>query len=248
MTHAAESPLPAPITLRLFGAVEITGTPGAHRVLTQPKLVALVAYLALARPRGLQRRDRIVALFWPEQSAERARGSLRTALHALRDALGDELFVRRGDSEIGLDPARFWCDAYAFEEALTKGELARALDLYRGPALEGFYGDSPPLDHWLDEEREHFRAAAADAAWSLAERYETGTDLTNAGRWARKAARLARADERRIRRVMMLLTRNGDRAGAISVYEDFARYLDKELAIEPSKETRELAESIRRGD
>lgn len=32
----------------------------------QPKRVALLAYLALARPRGLHRRDTLLAMFWPE--------------------------------------------------------------------------------------------------------------------------------------------------------------------------------------
>jgi DNA-binding SARP family transcriptional activator len=235
------------LNIRLFGAVEITGSPGAPRILSQPKLTTLLGYLCLARPAGLQRRDRIIGLFWPEQPAERARGSLRTALHAMREALGADIFLRRGDGEVGVDFSRVWCDAHAFLEAVEEGRLARALELYRGPALEGLYGDSAPLDHWLDEEREHYRALAADAAWGLAEQYGSGTDLTMAGKWARKAARLARADERRIRRVMTLLEKSGDRTGAIAVYEDFVRYAARELSVEPSQETADLAERIRQG-
>lgn len=235
------------LTIRLFGAVEITGSPTAERILAQPKLTTLLAYLCLARPAGLQRRDRIIALFWPEQPAERARGSLRTALHAMREAIGPDVFVRRGYGEVGLDFAQVWCDAHAFARAIQEGQLARALELYRGPALEGLYGDAASLDQWLDEEREHYRTLAADAAWGLAEQYGTGRDLTMATKWARQAARLARADERRIRRVMALLEKSGDRTGAIAVYEEFARYAARELSVEPSPETRELAERIRRG-
>ena len=58
-------------------------------------------------------------------------------------------------------------------------------------------------------------AALAAAAWALAERYEKGADLTSATRWARKAAKYASGDERRIRKVMQLLDRAGDRAGAL---------------------------------
>jgi DNA-binding SARP family transcriptional activator len=249
MAPDVSPPAPAEPLLRIqvFGAVEITGSAAATRILSQPKLTSLLGYLCLARPAGLQRRDRIIGLFWPEQPAERARGSLRTALHAMREALGADVFVRRGDGEVGLDFTRVWCDAHAFLEAIEEGRLARALELYRGPALEGLYGDSTPLDHWLEEEREHYRALAADAAWGLAEQYGSGSDLTMAGKWARRAARLARADERRIRRVMSLLEKSGDRTGAIAVYEDFVRYAARELNVEPSQETRDLAERIRQG-
>ena len=49
-------------------------------VLAQPKRLALLAYLASARPRGFHSRDSVLALFWPDADAERARNSLRQAL------------------------------------------------------------------------------------------------------------------------------------------------------------------------
>ena len=43
-----------------------------------------------------------------------------------------------------------------------------------------------------------------------------------------------------------MLDAAGDRAGAIAIYEEFARYLASELEVEPSDETRVLAETIRK--
>src|SRR5690606_5280720 len=108
--------------------------------------------------------------------------------------------------------------------------------------------ETSALQHWLDERREHYRSAAADAAWTLAQRYESqSSDLTSAARWARRAAKLAGADERRVRRVMELLVRAGDAAGAIAVFSDFARYLQAEFDIQPSPPTLELVQAIRDG-
>ena len=229
----------------LFGPVDIAGPDDARRLIRQPKAFFLLAYLLVARPRGLQSRDRVIAMFWPDQDETRARGSLRATLHVLREALGPEVVVREGDTHIGIDTKLITCDVIDFESAVRAEHLARAIELYRGPLLDQFFGESAAADHWLDQEREHYRAAAADAAWTLASRYETDQNLTHAAKWARKAARLAGPDERRIRKIMTMLDAAGDRAGAILVYEEFTRFLSSSLDVEPSDETRALAESIR---
>lgn len=231
-----------------FGGINIDGPGQAARLVEQPKLLTLFAFLVLARRGGFQRRERIAGLFWPEQSEDKARASLRSALRALRAMLGPDVMLTRGDTDIGVDPGVVRCDVFEFEDALAREELAFALELYRGPMLEGLFPESAAVQQWLDERRESHRTAAADAAWALAERYESKSgDLTSAARWARRAARLAGSDERRVRRVMELLVRAGDGAGAIGVFTEFARFLARDLHVEPSRETVELAEGIRRG-
>jgi DNA-binding SARP family transcriptional activator len=231
--------------IHLFGSLEIHDAPRGDRIAAQPKLALLLGFLLVARPRGFQSRDRLLGMFWPEHSEERARGALRTALHALRDGLGPDLIVRRGDNDIAIDAARIWCDVHAFDDAATTSHYARAIELHRGALLEGQFGESPALEDWLTAERARYQEAASDAAWALAESYQTGPDLTQAARWARKAAKLAGHDERRIRKIMMLLDGSGDRVGAIAVYEEFARYVARELDVQPSEETTALAARIR---
>jgi DNA-binding SARP family transcriptional activator len=184
-------------------------------------------------------------MFWPEQSDFHARAALRKALHLIRQSLGDDVLLTRGDDEVAVDRTRVWCDADAFDDAMSEGQFARALELFRGELLDGFFPDAPGFERWLGAERERYHELAGHAAWSLAERYEKGADLTSATRWARKAAKLAGSDERRIRRVISMLDRAGDRAGAVRVYEEFATYLRSELDLEPSEETRALVKSLR---
>ncbi|HEY6826623.1 MAG TPA: BTAD domain-containing putative transcriptional regulator [Gemmatimonadaceae bacterium] len=232
------------LTLRVLGGLEISGSNGAESLATQPKRAALLLYLAVARPGGFHRRDRLVTLFWPEHDQEHARAALRKALHALRQVVGDDVVVTRGDEEIGVSPS-VWCDASAFLVEAGQEHYARALELYRGDLLSGFFADAPGFERWMEEERVFFRDMAGSCAWALAERYATSSDLTSATRWARRAVNLAPTDERRLRKALSLLHQAGDRAGAVKLFDDFARRLHTELDIEPSHETQALMRQIR---
>ena len=230
------------LVLTLFGELELRGsasTNSAH-VMAQPKLVALLAYISVFGPGHFVRRDRIVGLLWPELDQTHARGALRRALHAIRAELGG-VVASRGDEELALARDAIWCDVTAFDEALLRGEHAAALALYRDELLPGFHiAGASAFAQWLDGERAERRARAAQAAWSLAQRFETGGQLTSAGVWARRAVALAGDDERALRRSLLLLDRVGDRAGAVRLYENFTRRLRDELDVEPSPETRAM--------
>ncbi len=216
-------------------------------VLTQPKRFALLAYLATASPRDFHRRDALLALFWPDFTERQARLSLRQALHHLRHALGASVIANRGGSELGLSLDALWCDAVAFRHALHGGELVTALDLYRGDLLEAFsmHGISLELERWLEEERLALRVLASGAASTLAERAAGDGELALAIQWARRALALSRGDESVLRRLVVLLDRYGDRAGALHTGELFARRLREELDADPSPETAALLGSIR---
>src|SRR3989442_5759815 len=87
------------IRLRLLGTVDLRDSQGRElgSVLRRPKLLALLGYLTVARPRGLQRRDTLVALLWPELDHAHARNALSQAVHALRQALGHAALLARGE-------------------------------------------------------------------------------------------------------------------------------------------------------
>src|ERR1051325_11367573 len=129
------------IRLRTLGALQLQSPAGAElrSVLSQPRRVALLAYLALATPRGLHRRDKLLALFWPEQDEQHARNALSQAVHFLRRTLGADAILSRGDEELGVNGEIVSCDAIAFEAALDAGKTAEALERYRG-ALAGAGG------------------------------------------------------------------------------------------------------------
>src|SRR5690606_3500436 len=125
------------IRFHVQGAIDLRGVDGRplHSVLAQPKRTALLAYLVLADPGRFQRRDTLLAVFWPELDERHARNSLSQALHYLRSSLGAGVIVSRGNGEVGIAEGTLWCDAIALGEALKEGRRAEAIEYYRGELL-----------------------------------------------------------------------------------------------------------------
>jgi len=236
------------IRFSVLGAPELRGDDASElrAVLTQPRLLALLTYLAIARPRGFHRRDTLVALFWPEVGHEQARNSLRQAVHRLRQALGDNIIVNRGGEELGIETTRFSCDAVTFEDALDRGDLEGALALYRGDLLPGFYlSDAEEFERWLDAERERLRRRASTAMWQHAEAEARLGRAAAATLWARRADVMTPDDESSVRRLITLLANSGDRTGAMRTYEAFAKRLADDFELAPSAETSALVSNLR---
>ncbi len=232
--------------------VDLEGRSGStlDEVLAQPKRVGLLAYLALARPHGYQRTDPLLALFWPDLDAAHARAALRQSVYFLRRHLGAEALLSRGrGEELSVSPD-LWCDAVAFETALEEDRREDALGLYRGPLLDGFHvtGAGEEFEHWLDAERRRLELRAERAALELSQAAERDGDRDGALRWARRALALEPLDEAAARRLIGLLDRLGDRAGALHAYEEFAARLGAELGVAPGPETERLAAGIRSGE
>src|SRR3954463_3412836 len=110
------------IELRLLGGAELRMDDGADpaALLAHPKRFALLAYLAACRPFGFHQRDALVGLLWPELDQEHARAALRQTLHRLRQSVGKQVIVTRGDEVIGVDASLLWCDVRAFDEAVEE--------------------------------------------------------------------------------------------------------------------------------
>jgi DNA-binding SARP family transcriptional activator/tetratricopeptide (TPR) repeat protein len=236
------------VVFRALGSTELSGPDGEEllSILSRPKLLGLLSYLAADSSGPFHRRDTLMGLFWAETDPERSRNALRQSLYHLRRALGEGVLSGRGDDEVGLDRERFWCDVAAFEAAIESGGREEALELYRGELLPGFYvSNAPEHERWLDGRRASLREKATVAAWSLAEEAEAGGDAAAAGRWARRAVGVSPLDEGLVQRVIELLDRHGHRSGAVQEYAAFAGRLAEELDLEPAPETRALVEAVR---
>jgi serine/threonine-protein kinase len=235
------------ILLETLGAVQLRRDGAEVRsVLAQPRRLALLVYLATARPRGFKSRDRLLGMFWPDADPERARNSLRQALHQLRRSLGDGALLARGDREVGVDASVLRCDTVAFDEAIEAGRPEEALQLYRGDFLPGFFLEgAPEAERFIEDERARYRRAAVTAAWQLSTEEEARGDFRAATIHARQAIALDPHDEAGLRRTMDLLDRAGERAAALQLYEDFTRLLERELDLAPSPETVRQVERLR---
>ena len=236
------------LQFRMLGSVELKDSHGREvdAVLRRPKLLALLGYLTIARPRGFHRRDTLVALLWPELDQAHARNALSQAVHALRQALGREVLRTRGEEELGTNEEGLSCDVREFEAALEEGAAERALELYRGSLLNGFHiSEVPEFERWLDEERERVRRRACDGAQLLIDRDDGAGNPVGAARWALRLTELSPFDETAVRRLVELLDHVGDRAGAVRAYEEFERRLGRDLEVAPSSATQSLIAEIK---
>ena len=240
------------IKFSILGSTKLQRKDGRYdqSLLKGPKRLALFTYLLLARTRGFKRRDKLIALFWPERGQKSARNALSNLLYHIRAALGDDVVINRGTEEVGINYKKIWCDVSAFEEALSEGKKQKAMDLYRGDLLPGFHvaDASNEFNSWLDGERARLRRSAADTAWLLAEEAEQEGRLDAAKRWAKKAVSYSEFSEESYHRLITLLHRLGDRPGVLKAYDEFETFIREEWEMEPSEKLKRLVEDINKAD
>jgi DNA-binding SARP family transcriptional activator len=237
------------IQLALLGKLDLIGDDGAalDAPLRQAKRVALLAYLAVARPLGYHRRDKIAALFWPELPADRARAALRTTLSRLRDDHGAESILGRGADELAVDATLVRCDVREFDAAIETARFADAVSLYRGPFLDGVHveGAGEELEDWIAGERLRLHGQLLRALAALGDDAEKRGELHLAVAAARQALGASPNDEGLARRVISLLIASGNHGGAMQMYDEFVRRLRAEHGVEPAAETAALAAQLR---
>lgn len=234
---------PARLEIRLLGPLDIR-VDGVPLVVDTRKALAILALLA-AEGRTFAR-DEIAALLWPEAGDESARGALRRTLSVLRAALGDRwLVVDR--STVALVGASV--DLDALDEAAQTDDpalLRAAADLARGPFLAGFsLRDSVEFDDWRATRAMAVEREVANVLDRLASAAEVSGDLSTAIEAATRRLDADPLDEPARRRLMALLARSGDRAGAIRQYRACVAVLERELGVPPLADTTRLYEAIR---
>lgn len=231
----------------------------------------LLAYLALEP--GFHTRDSLAELFWPNEPTAQGRDKLKRMLFELREALGDHCI--EGDRYVvRLAPiSTVWVDAIAFEadtdpviplpngaagptagteadpavqswqDALDR--CARAVELYRGPLLQGLrIDDTPDFEIWLDSQREAYVRRLVLALSRLARgRAQEGRSV-DAVRHARRLVDIAPHHEPGWQLLIDLLVQAGRRDEALHELDRCRRALARELDAEPHPATLALVEHL----
>lgn len=238
------------LRLRLLGSRELERADqrDASAVFAQPKRFALLAYMACRADR-FHRRDTLLAVFWPELDTFAGRRALRNALYQLRLALGEDVFIGRGDDELMVDRAKLWCDVLALGDALAAARYDEAVALYRGQLLEGVHvsGVGEEFEAWLARERAQTLERVLRALEHLGREQEAAGHLAAAAQAAVRATQLAPFDEACLRRAVVALHMSGDRGGAFSLFESYTRRLADEFDAAPDSETIALVDRLRLG-
>lgn len=205
---------------------------------------ALLGWLA-THP-GRHPRARVAAALWPDFRDESARANLRTALSAVRDALGHAAGagLRADRQVVGLaDPPEVVVDVNEFDALLEAGRPLEAITaLGEGEVL-------PDLDFdWVFRERDRVRELVSGGMADLAAAASARGDHSEEIAWLRRRTERDPFDEPAHRDLIAAMDRAGDRAGALIVYERLSERLRRELGVAPSAATRGLAASMRSDD
>lgn len=232
------------LSLKTFGglSVDLDGAPGSGAG-QQRKTLALLALLAVAGRRGVSR-DKLTAFLWPESDTEHARSLLKQACYALRrDLHAPELFL--GAAELRLNPAVITTDIGMFEDALTRRDSARAVALYAGPFLDGFYvAGAAEFERWVEATRSTLKERIADALEESARRAATAGDFSTAGKWWRRLTELDPLSAQGALGLMRALNDAGERAEAVQHGRRYQAYLRQELGVEPAAEVLALIQEL----
>jgi len=235
------------LQLRTFGglSIEANGAPLSGAAV-QRKTLALLSLLAAAGKNGLSR-DKLVAYLWPESDAEHGRSLLKQACYALRRDLHEhELLL--GATELRLNPDVITSDVQVFEEALRAGDRSRAVELYCGPFLDGFYlNEAEEFERWVEDQRARLAEQARDALESLASAAAASDDARAAVAWWRRLTALDPLNSHAAVGLMTALAALGERGAAIDHGLAHAAFLQAELHAAPPSAVTELVERLRHG-
>lgn len=250
---------PPALRIRLLGTVTVhraDGSPVEGALWRRAKVRALLALLALHRGRPVHR-DAVLEALWPDLAYGAALHSLNTTVYGLRRSLepslrrgADSRYVRYAGECLYLNGGFVhWVDSVAFEAGLGRARrerdpeqasalLREALALYRGDFLADLLLG---LDaRWCWAERDRLRELYLAGLEELGALSESLGRQGEARELYLRVLSLDPCREGACRRLMQLLLRCGDRAGALAHYRRLEEALRRELDVAPSLETERL--------
>ncbi len=224
---------------------------------------ALCAYLFMHSGETL-RRERLAALFWPDQPQAGALRNLRTALSRMRRGLGSLSDALQSDNQTVtfLPPPEAWVDALTATALVAEVEthphrrltgcplciekLQRLAGLYRGEFLAGFTQESELFEEWVATQREIYHRAAIQAFDTLANHHLLRQEWVSVQRCAQRALQLEPWREESHRHLMLALVGQGQRSAALRQFQLCLEILRHEFGAPPQPETTRLYEKILR--
>lgn len=215
------------------------------------KTGALFAYLAYHCDKSHQR-DLLTEIFWPDDSGRAGRNSLKTALNSLRRQLQTQgsltdTVIRSDRFTVGINLGAIVTDVAEFEAEMHEAaranddsqryhHLLRAVELYRGPLLPGYYED------WALAEQRRLADLHCQALRELAAQCEGAGDFGAAIQFAHKVVGVDPLDEEAHCELIRLYLAAGHRSAAESQYEELERMCREQLGHAPPAAARAMME------
>lgn len=221
---------------------------GNHDIeLLSRKTKALLGYLALTETQE-ESRERLIGLFWSEVPEERARASLRQALHEIRNALTPTGFdgFRTDKLAVGLDRSRTRVDLIdALKDAM--GGSPHPLLLKQQDLIDGILGEvessDPAFQTWVLAKRQTIRDQLIR---NLEGGLRSQIKITEIGRNIAVAIiNLDQTHEEACRYLIRAHVEDGAIGSALKVYKTLWDLLDADYDVEPTQQTQDLIAEIK---
>lgn len=127
------------------------------------KPLALLIYLSTLDGR-VASRESLADLLWGDEAPDRSRASLRQAVYALRQAVGDAVLHADRD-HLAVKAGALPCDRAAFLEASRRGDFDAMLATYGGSFCDGLpVGGADEFERWMRAERLRLERLLLDQA------------------------------------------------------------------------------------
>ena len=208
------------------------------------KSLLLLAFLA-ADPERSWSREHLAATFWGDRMELQARNSLRSALSDIRRAIGEDAITVEGGS-LKINPAAVASDIEDLRTLDLSGgtdEIEDFRSVYGGAFLEEFDGPADAME-WVMSVRTDCQDRAASILKRRLEEQNNRGDIEEAIQSARTLLSLDPYSEDSHRILMRLYASNGERSKAIAQFQNCRQMMQHELGVEPSPETKALADEI----
>jgi DNA-binding SARP family transcriptional activator/tetratricopeptide (TPR) repeat protein len=215
------------LQVRLLGGVAAERE--GEQLSLPPPAGRLLALLAV-RP-GTHDRETVAATLWPAAAGPAARANLRTAVWALRKAVGDDALIT-SRTAVGLRPEAVTVDLADGRRRAAAGDAAAASALCHGDLLAGYTED------WAETARRRLRAELAETLAAGAAAAERDGDAAGAARWSRLRCELDPLNEAAHADLVRQLAAAGDRAGALVTGRELTDRLREELGVRPGPSLR----------
>jgi DNA-binding SARP family transcriptional activator len=221
---------------------------GDHDIeLLSRKTKALLGYLALTEIRQ-ESRERLIGLFWSEVPEERARASLRQALHEIRNALLPTGFdgFHTDKLAVGLDRARTRVDLIdALKDAVSGSP--HPLLLKQQNLIDDILGEvessDPAFQTWVLAKRQTIRDQLIR---NLEGALRAQIKITEFGRDIAVAIiNLDQTHEEACRYLIRAHVEDGAIGSALKVYKNLWDLLDADYDVEPTQQTQDLVAEIK---
>ena len=250
------------LEISLLGGLTIKKDGQPITEFTYRKEPALFVYLAYTgQPYS---RETLAELMWHDRTPKQSQSNLRNLLTKLRRLLKPYLTITRQrvsfntDCHHRLDVAEFQNQIDQTRVQLNQGgyltrsvanRLGKALNLYRGEFLAGFYiRKSPNFENWVIFERERLHKQAMTGLHQLTEFYLQRQQYEDGLTFARHLLALDPLDEVAQVHAMQLLAYMGQRETALVQFQNYCRLLDEELGVGPSSQLSTLYQQVRDGN